>query len=359
MATASSTPTATLTPTAASTSTPTPTATPTRTVTPTNTPTRTLTNTPTPSPSPTPTRTATAVPVFTLSGVVFFDYNGNGARDGNEPPISGATIKVGSLSATSGADGGYSVARVPKGKQSFKVTAHGFQYVSLSTEALQSIGSGVSLTVNGDTQRDWGLMQGFLTLPVVRGTQFSVHSFVDVGDVYDHTYMQDWMGGQKTYAGHQGIDYDIADHTVVAAAPGLIIGAEDDYQTNPALKEIGARVIVWYGNGFFTQYNDMKDIAVEPRPFDQVAFRRDPAGYVKKLNAPQRVSRGQALGHTGFLGPPLDGILHFENWTTNPEHTHGETARIIDPYRLGSAKGGIFANRLFSLWTCADEPHYP
>ena len=66
------------------------------------------------------------------------------------------------------------------------------------------------------------------------------------------------MGGSKTYPGHQGIDFNISDHIVVAAAPGIIIGAEDDYQTNPDLKEIGARIVVWYGNGFYTQYNDMK-----------------------------------------------------------------------------------------------------
>jgi len=57
------------------------TATPFPTSTPTPSPTLTATPTPLPTSTPTPTAIPTPVPTFTLSGVVFFDYNGNGDRD--------------------------------------------------------------------------------------------------------------------------------------------------------------------------------------------------------------------------------------------------------------------------------------
>jgi murein DD-endopeptidase MepM/ murein hydrolase activator NlpD len=355
-----------------------PTAIPTMTApaTSTATPTRTPTPTATPTETPTPTPTATPIPTFTLCGVVFFDYNGNELQDEGEPPIKGAEIslreqrrnsdeeRIESSVAANGA-GEYLFTDLPAGDYLIdNITSANeggstqtFRYISLSLKEFQPVEL-LRVTISGDTQWDLALMEGFLTLPVGAAT-FSIMNFVDVGDVYDHTYMQDWMGGSKTYPGHQGIDYNISDHSVVAAAPGTVIGAEDDYQTNPDLKEIGARVIVWHEDGFFTQYNDMATIAVDRLEFDRCAFMRDPNGYVNNLSSPQRVSRGQVIGYTGFLGPPLDDVLHFECWTTEPRHARGETARLIDPYKLSVQRGGVFANRLFSLWTRANDPHYP
>ena len=237
-----------------------------------------------------------------------------------------------------------------------RVSAAGFRYLSLSPAAFQPIDQAVSITIKGNTQRDLGLMQGFLTLPVKANVAYNIKNYVDAGDVYDHTYMQDWKGGTETYAGHQGVDFDISDHTVVAAVPGIVIAAQDDYETNPDLKGIGARVIVWYRNGYFTQYNDLKTLAVNRLAFDEKLFRQNPRKYVANLQAPQAVQRGQVLGYTGYLGPPLDGIVHFENWTVDPAHTKGEPARIIDPFKLTSERGGVFANRLFSLWTSENTP---
>jgi len=62
------------------------------TATPTQTP--TLPPTATPTPTLTPTPTVTPIPIFTLSGVIFFDYNGNGLQDEGEPPIEGVEISL-------------------------------------------------------------------------------------------------------------------------------------------------------------------------------------------------------------------------------------------------------------------------
>jgi hypothetical protein len=301
--------------------------------------------------------------------VVFFDYNGNGIRDEGEPPIPGAKVQVGSLTATTGPDGSYTLKGVPRGKQQVRLSAPGFRYISLSVEAFQLAERPVTVTVEGDTRRDWGLMQGFWTLPVQRGVRYSIGNFVDVGDVYDHTFMRDWEGGQKTYPGHQGIDFDIENKTVVSVAPGLIIGAESNY-----LPEIGIRVVIYHPgasdlgkcNIWLSEYNDLRALGpdIKPLSFDYEAFKKDPCGYIKRLGSEnlQSIPRGYVIGYTGYLGPPLDVRVHVEAWTTDPRHTHGESVRIIDPYRdtsTDTCNKCAFSNRLFPLWVGGNQPSYP
>ncbi|MCS7039663.1 MAG: hypothetical protein NZP34_08675, partial [Caldilineales bacterium] len=42
-----------------------------------------------------------------IAGTVFFDGNGNGVRDAGEPGLSGVTVQVGALTATTDANGAY------------------------------------------------------------------------------------------------------------------------------------------------------------------------------------------------------------------------------------------------------------
>ena len=180
--------------------TPTPTATP--TLTPTATATRTPTSTPTSTATLTltPTPTHTLPPTYTLSGRVFFDYNGSGQQEEGEPGIQGAPVFVDSvgsvLRATTGADGSYSIANVPPGSHRVYVQsptqepATAFRYINLfkgwvdipayemngvrvpaqylpDTE-IQPIDRPLSTVVSGHTQMSVALMQGFLTLPFVK-----------------------------------------------------------------------------------------------------------------------------------------------------------------------------------------------
>ena len=172
--TPTSTPTSTPTRTPTGTPTLTPTSTPTRTPTPTFTPTNTPTLTPTPTytptwtPTPTATRTATRTPTPTatatftplppgsISGVVFDDLNGNGARNSGDSGIGGVALQLidenGTVIATTttGADGRYLFSGVAVG--SYRVIeTDPSGYVSTTVNELVAV-----ITPGGSLVRNFG-----------------------------------------------------------------------------------------------------------------------------------------------------------------------------------------------------------
>ena len=150
--TATSTPTNTpVPPTATSTPTPTPipptaTNTPTRTPVPptaTNTPVPpTPTSTPTPTPVPPtatntripPTATNTPIPPGTLTGTVFFCPNR--ACE----PVSGATVSVAGRTATSNANGAYTISNLPAGSYTVTATYRGGSVTYSGTASATVVG---------------------------------------------------------------------------------------------------------------------------------------------------------------------------------------------------------------------------
>jgi lysophospholipase L1-like esterase len=73
----------------------------------------------TPTPAPTP-----AGPTFPVSGFVFYDANGNGARDaGEDGTVPGVIVRFGSASGQSAAEGRFTVAAVPEGPRTAAVDA--------------------------------------------------------------------------------------------------------------------------------------------------------------------------------------------------------------------------------------------
>jgi murein DD-endopeptidase MepM/ murein hydrolase activator NlpD len=331
-------------------------ATPTATLTPTPTPTVTPTETPTPTP------TATPIPTFTLSGVVFFDYNGNGVHDDHEPPIQDAPVQAGDLAATSASDGSYALEAVPKGERAIRVSADGFRYISLSLEAFQPSDQALSLTIDSDTRRDWGLMQGFLTSPFDTDEIFS---FVDLNK--QQGQVVDWRGGQKTYDLHSGVDGDTS--RAYAAAPGWIISAEGDWETDPMLALTGNRVIILHVNGFTTAYNHLGDLSSDIK---QIKIDEGRILWFGGKEAElQYVQRGQVLGDIAFTGknPPGNVLhLHFEvntrPWQTQGMYYDGQiggwgSGEIIDPYRWvgdGSLPSNYASS--VSLWTVDNDPQH-
>ena len=343
------TPTAIETPTSIPTATASPIATATETPRPTDIPTATATNTPaaiaTPKPTNTPTATPTntPVPTFTLSGIVFFDYNGNGVRDSNEPGIAGATVKVGSLSATTAADGKYSLRGIPMGNQQVRLSAVGFRYVSLSLEAFQSSEQTVAIVVSRDTQRDLGLMQGFLTLPFGQGTVFtrpnSPFGFATVLDLDPRpgsaiAFLPDiepvspaaeapWVVDQ-----HTGLDFCIQEETEIKAAmPGEVTHVGQD-------AFCGLGFWICYG-GFANYYNHNSKILVKKG---------------------ERVKRGQVIALSGNTGQSGEPHLHFELTTcsTPPRYFDGGVA--YDPFATENPNA---PTKSLGYWTMKNSPQYP
>jgi len=279
------------------------------TPTPSATPLPTATATPTSAPTstPTPTATPTPIPTFVLSGIVFFDYNGNGIRDEGEPPIPGAKVQVGSLTATAGPDGSYVLKGVPRGKQQVRLSAPGFRYISLSVEAFQPVERPVPVTVEGDTRRDWGLMQGFLTW-IALGTPIIVDP--REGDYFDHdpTDAALWWDGTRlpgprphtpSYA-HPETDFKMPVGTIlVAAAPGIIHSV--NVPTGNAVGWIG----IDFGNGYGATYLHISKALVQPG---------------------ERVKRGQPIAVSGSSGTPYPHTaFQFYRW-------EGNRGLCIDPY---------------------------
>ena len=120
-----------------------------------------------------------------LFGVVFFDYNGDGSQQSDEPGIIGASISVGSQSTSSQCNGVYYFRNLPDGSHNLTVTAAGFRYISRSTGDFSAVETPIVVTVNGNTRQDVGLMQGFLTLPFSRGSQFTRSSPFGMASVFD------------------------------------------------------------------------------------------------------------------------------------------------------------------------------
>jgi hypothetical protein len=304
-----------------------PTATPTPLL-PTATSTSTATSTPEPTDTPTPvppTPTLTPMPTFTLSGIIFFDYNGNGVHDAHEPPIPGATVQVGAFVATSGEDGSYTLQGVPQGQGQVKLAAEGFRYISLSLEAFQAIEEPVELAVGGDVQRDLGLMEGFLTLPMPCGVEYQISNFfdhdssrcpegVDPHDANRCPNFRDWKGGKQTYDGEGGMDFRISLNTpVLAAAPGIVIKIDYD-------DAAGNFVILDHSCGIVSRYHHLN---------------------TANISLHQRVKRGDVIAFSGQTGDASHPHVHFEIRVNNIHR---------DPYRY------LLDPNSESYWTKDNDP---
>jgi len=86
---------------------------------------------------------------------------------------------------------------------------------------------------------------------------------------------------------HYGIDISAVDGTpVLAAARGLVVFSGWSY-------DLGNHIILYHGDGYFTQYGHLKNNLAKAREF---------------------VSLGEAIAHVGSTGISSGPHLHFEIW---------------------------------------------
>ena len=300
--------------------------------------------------------TPTPVPIYTLSGTVFFDYNGNGMRDQGEPPIEGVPIRVAGLTTTSAPDGSYSLAAVPAGTQQIHVEsptqdpATAFRYINrflgwvdlpayemngvsvpaqhLADTEVQPIDQALRMAVRGDQSLDVALMQGFLTLPFRCQDAFKIfeyHGFdhdARVGFVMDYrgdSTVSSAPGDPGTGDQHEGDDFGVPQGTfIVAPMPGMMThefvnpdnAARVARVADPRLVDRpGYYVVVLFGHHSVPLVKNVPTELTEQGP---------------------EVNRGQILAVSGMTGT---GWPHLHlSCNQHPLPSHAEDFRCYDTY---------------------------
>lgn len=248
-----------------------------------------------------------------LFGVVFFDYNGDGFRQSNEPGIIGANISVGSAFTTSQCNGIYYLYDLPDGVYDLVVTLSGFRYLSVSRSDFRKTGDPVQIIVNGRTERNIGLMQGFLTIPLRRNANSYISEYFDY-DPRHYKYLW-WNGqvGEGAWRNHTGTDF-VAENgaTVVAAAPGTVVSMSRDPYSGHCVS-VQTHYGIYWGVCHITP-----TVSV-----GQFLSRGDLMGYVDFPDYPHV--------HIGMFRQESDGWYHFDpfvpvdpdicaEWKSAPNH---------------------------------------
>ncbi len=296
-----------------------------------------------------------------LYGRLFFDYNGNGKQDTGEPAVSGALLQLKDdtgkviVETLTDSSGDYTLEDVRTGAYRLHVGADKkFRYMCRSREEFTAVDESYPLFLNKPITVNIGLMEGFLTSPMVPSAQYRVGRYYDWDPKIGHV---EWWNG-KSYAwtniqgrgwddSHTGTDFDTNEgEEVVAPAPGVVDFA--GVGRNPESLEID----IQHDLRFRTSYNHLSKILV--------SFR-------------QRVSRGEIIGRAGETGT-FYPHLHFELyqlWSEGPV--------IFDPYRPTFAvvedRSGCWAVRgdqkhwlrlsvdknlnLLNYWTRYNDPQFP
>lgn len=312
------------------------------------------------------TETVTTKPtaLYRLFGKVFFDYNGNGRQDQGEPNVPDVTVAVDGANVTvTNAMGWYTLSEIAKGLYRLSLfPPKNFRYMCESADEFRSVTDFYEILLSNDTRKDIGLMEGFLTLPFGKGEGYRITTYVDLDPAVNK--VRDWSGGTKAIDSHFGVDYAADMGTPVrAAAPGVVIQAEDGYPDKPRtedswfdMKNSGNYVIIDHGNGYMSVYAHLSKIEVIPRELTP-----DPDN-----SALQRVKRGEIIGYVGSTGHSTGPHLHLQiqKYTSKGHYIGGGYA--IDPYRDLFHRADIawaacklcFSNSI-SLWTRDNDPQPP
>jgi len=184
---------------------------------------------------------STSTQLASLEGRLFFDYNGNGKQDGEEPAVAGALVQLkdyvyGKVVAETLTDssGDYRF-------EDIKVRYSGMDYVYLhlsvgnsrlrymcrSPGEFRAVTDDYGVPLQENVRMDIGLMEGFLTLPMSGKSRCEIDRFYDRNPDPDK-YL--WWNGRSGYdrglkrgwsPNHRGIDYYIEEgEPLLAQAPG-------------------------------------------------------------------------------------------------------------------------------------------
>lgn len=308
--------------------------------------------------------------LVSLQGRLFFDYNGNGIQDTDEPSIQNARVQMQDSNARviaealTDSSGDYKL-DIPAGNYKLfiqpdqsKSNNPNFGYMCTSPSEFRAITDGYDLSATGDGTFDVGLMEGFLTLPFNKND-----SYTDIPDYVDLDprpgYIRDWMGGKNTYDGHMGTDFVARKGAeILAAAPGQVFSAWNGWPNDPhwGINDYwknGNYVVLSHGHNLWSAYHHLDSIAVPEVLFDTYPLTVS-------------VKRGDVIGYCGFSGfgrdltttmTPQNTHLHFEMTDVNIDQS---SKHFRDPFRdLYFGKYGYSRqSNPVSFWTVDNEMQY-
>ena len=266
---------------------------------------------------------------YSMFGKIFFDYNGNGRQEPNEPPVPDVTVALNNVNRTvTNATGWYTIGEISTGLYKLRLfPPKNFRYMCESDAEFRAVQAFYDVLVVNDTRQDIGLMEGFLTMSFAKGTnELSRRLYVDIANKSFTSRGIDWQGGDQTYQRpgfkHTGIDYFIKEGTpILAAAPGTV----EDYWPDPYG---GVGMLIKHSDGLYTSYVHLKETRV-------------------KIG--QIVRRGELIALSGSSDSGTIQVLHFE-----VDYISRVAKYAVDPYRslvppLGSP---------LSLWTKDNDPQF-
>ena len=259
--------------------------------------------------TPVPAPTISSLPLYSISGRIFFDYNANGEMEAEEPPFGFIPINLNeyAYATLSDEDGYFQIKDVPAGTYDIRIESpemvdpsYQLRYITFSNERIKSIENPITIQIDSDVNRDFGLTQGFITMPIPCEMINGTTKFIDL----DHRLgsIRGWDGitsGASLADQHQGIDYPGERFTpILAAAPGIVIrSAEEGDETKS--------ILIMHDLGdekFVTGYHHNDSVTVVPG---------------------DKVKRGQEIALMGDSG--VESVhVHFELWPmpVNSENTY-------------------------------------
>ncbi len=303
---------------------------------PISSPTEPFPATQTPRPGNTPTDTlvptATSIPLYRLSGTVFFDCNGSGEQDLaycldneeplEEPGIAGIQICMDGQSALAicvptGGDGDYSFDTVPLGGHSLFVEgpsgdpASEYRYINvfngsidintydvegvqvpaqrLAATEIRSLRDPIPINIVEDMALDIAIMQGWLSIE----PDYPIYSYFDLDDRSGN--VRNYQGDTGialfpkyrpgTFDQHTGIDFECnTGDPVFAPGPGSVI------LSGPA-NDLGALAVEILHHSGFTSHSGHLSLTL--------------------VDSGEAVQRGQLIGLCGQTGTEWSHI-HFQ-----------------------------------------------
>ncbi len=284
----------------------------------------------------------TAGQMYKLEGTVFLDGNVSRTLDEGERKLESIKLRIKDVSGhtisktTTNNEGHFEFHLLPGKEYKLSIdTAEApikdLNYFSKEPDAssvmdVACISEALTVKMSGNTVKDLGLMQGWLTNPFHKEANAIFHNPVDLdhrlGFYRDFSNMvleghdRIWRNTRNPwgYDNHQGVDWDASEGTpILSMAPGVVVADEIFLGGSISLSilyEVGDRAfIISYG------HNSKNNVQVG-----------------------ERVSRGQVIAFVGHTGSPARwNHLHLSFWEIPPEFA-GRSMREI---RMG------FLNRYY------------